>query len=60
MVVFKITNNETNKNYIGTSFNDAFQRFEQYVDAAGEGLDFPLYEDIRAYGADAFSVEELY
>ncbi len=60
MVVFKITNNETNKNYIGTSFNDAFQRFEQYVDAAGEGLDFPLYEDIRTYGADAFSVEELF
>lgn len=60
MVVFKITNNETNKNYIGTSFNDAFQRFEQYVDAAGEGLDFPLYEDIRTYGADSFSVEELY
>jgi len=60
LVVFKITNNETNKNYIGTSFNDAFQRFEQYVDAAGEGLDFPLYEDIRTYGADSFSVEELY
>ena len=60
MVVFKITNNETNKNYIGTSFNDAFQRFEQYVDAAGEGLDFPLYDDIRTYGADSFSVEELY
>lgn len=60
LVVFKITNNETNKHYIGTSFNSGFQRFEQYVEASNEGLDFPLYDEIREYGADAFSVEELY
>ncbi len=60
MIVFKITNNETNQNYIGTSFNDAMQRFEQYIAATEEGLDFPLYEDIRSYGADAFSIEELF
>jgi len=60
LVVFKITNNKTNKHYIGTSFNSGFQRFEQYVEAANEGLDFPLYDEIREFGADSFSVEELY
>ena len=60
MVVFKITNNVTGKHYVGTSFNSGFQRFEQYVEAANEDLDYPLYEEIRTHGVDAFSVEELY
>lgn len=60
MVVFRITNNITGKHYIGTSFNSGFQRFEQYVEATNEGLDFPLYNDIRESGVDAFTVEELY
>ncbi|ADZ91738.1 GIY-YIG nuclease family protein [Marinomonas mediterranea] len=61
MVVFKITNTITGKNYIGTSFNSGFQRFEQYVEAsADEDLTYPLYEDIRASGPDAFVVEELF
>ncbi|TYL47670.1 GIY-YIG nuclease family protein [Marinomonas sp. IMCC 4694] len=60
MVVFRITNNISGKHYIGTSFNSGFQRFEQYVEASNEGLDFPLYNDIRENGIDAFTVEELY
>ena len=60
MVVFKITNNVTGKHYVGTSFNSGFQRFEQYVEASSEDLDYPLYEDIRTHGVDAFSVEELF
>ncbi|MBJ7555953.1 GIY-YIG nuclease family protein [Marinomonas spartinae] len=60
MVVFKITNTITGKHYIGTSFNSGFQRFEQYVEAANEGLDFPLYDDIREHDLSAFSVEELF
>ena len=60
MVVFKITNNITGKHYIGTSFNSGFQRFEQYVEASNEGLDFPLYDDIRENGIEAFAVEELF
>ncbi|RBP84397.1 GIY-YIG nuclease family protein [Marinomonas rhizomae] len=60
MVVFKITNNISGKHYIGTSFNSGFQRFEQYVEATSEGLDFPLYNDIRENGVDAFTVEELF
>ncbi|MGO3739155.1 MAG: GIY-YIG nuclease family protein [Marinomonas foliarum] len=60
MVVFKITNNITGKHYIGTSFNSGFQRFEQYVEATNEGLDFPLYNDIRENGIEAFTVEELF
>lgn len=60
MVVFKITNNVTGKNYVGTSFNSGFQRFEQYVEAANEDLDYPLYEEIRSHGVDAFTVEELF
>ncbi|TPE51961.1 GIY-YIG nuclease family protein [Maribrevibacterium harenarium] len=60
MVVFKITNSITGKHYIGTSFNSGFQRFEQYVEAAEEGLDYPLYEEIRTHGTEAFNIEELY
>jgi hypothetical protein len=60
LVVFKITNNITGKHYIGTSFNSGFQRFEQYVEAANEGLDFPLYDDIREHDLSAFAVEELF
>ena len=60
MVVFKITNNISGKHYIGTSFNSGFQRFEQYVEATSEGLDFPLYNDIRENGVEAFTVEELF
>lgn len=60
MVVFKITNNISGKHYIGTSFNSGFQRFEQYVEATNEGLDFPLYNDIRKSGVEAFVVEELF
>ncbi|NVK74416.1 hypothetical protein C0J08_12470 [Marinomonas sp. CT5] len=60
MVVFKITNNISGKHYIGTSFNSGFQRFEQYVEATQEGLDFPLYNDIRENGVEAFTVEELF
>ncbi|SBS33032.1 hypothetical protein MAQ5080_02433 [Marinomonas aquimarina] len=60
MVVFKITNNVTGKHYVGTSFNSGFQRFEQYVEASNEDLDYPLYEEIRTHGVDAFTVEELF
>ncbi|WP_245595800.1 GIY-YIG nuclease family protein [Marinomonas ushuaiensis] len=60
LVVFKITNNITGKHYIGTSFNSGFQRFEQYIEATNEGLDFPLYNDIRENGVEAFVVEELF
>ncbi|GAB3482515.1 GIY-YIG nuclease family protein [Marinomonas epiphytica] len=60
LVVFKITNNITGKHYIGTSFNSGFQRFEQYVEATNEGLEFPLYDDIREHSAQAFTVEELF
>jgi len=60
LVVFKITNNITGKHYIGTSFNSGFQRFEQYIEATNEGLDFPLYNDIRENGVEAFAVEELF
>jgi hypothetical protein len=60
LVVFKITNNISGKHYIGTSFNSGFQRFEQYIEATNEGLDFPLYNDIRESGVEAFTVEELF
>ncbi len=60
MVVFKITNNISGKHYIGTSFNSGFQRFEQYIEATNGGLDFPLYNDIRESGVEAFTVEELF
>jgi hypothetical protein len=60
LVVFKITNNISGKHYIGTSFNSGFQRLEQYIEATNEGLDFPLYNDIRENGVAAFIVEELF
>ena len=59
MVVFKILNKVTGKNYVGSCRGDIFERWELYARAADAGLDFPLYRDIREHGENQFSITEL-
>ncbi|OMH25539.1 GIY-YIG nuclease family protein [Motiliproteus sp. MSK22-1] len=59
MVVFKILNKVTGKNYVGSCRGDIFERWELYARAADAGLDFPLYKDIREHGESQFSITEL-
>ncbi len=59
MVVFKILNKVTGQHYVGSCRDDIYERWELYVRAAEAGLDFPLYEEIRAVGEDQFVITEL-
>ena len=58
MIVFTITNKHTQQVYVGTTRDSADDRWSQLVLAASLPLDFPLYDEIRQYGADAFDVQE--
>ncbi|ROR94764.1 hypothetical protein EDC56_3907 [Sinobacterium caligoides] len=58
MIVFTITNQHTNEVYVGTARNTAEEKWKQYLSSTAAGLDFPLYNDIRDYGSDAFQVSE--
>ena len=58
MIVFTITNQNTNEVYVGTARNTAEEKWEQYLSSTHAGLDFPLYNDIRDYGSEAFTVCE--
>ncbi|MCL6416201.1 hypothetical protein MIB92_11110 [Aestuariirhabdus sp. Z084] len=58
MIVFTVSNRSTGKLYIGTTRNDLTLQWDKIVAAAEEGLDFPLYKEIRLHGADNFQVEE--
>ena len=59
MIIFKITNTKTQQTYIGSTKGDIYSRWQEYVKAAEAGMDFPLYEDIRAHGEVSFEVEEI-
>lgn len=58
MIVFTVTNKVTQQVYVGTTRDSADERWSQLVLAAGLPLDFPLYEEIRQYGAHNFIVQE--
>ncbi|CAH0993188.1 hypothetical protein SIN8267_03329 [Sinobacterium norvegicum] len=58
MIVFTITNNESHEVYVGTARNTAEEKWSQYLASTSAGLDFPLYNDIRDYGSDAFTISE--
>lgn len=58
MIVFTVTNKVTQQVYVGTTRESADDRWSQLVLAASLPLDFPLYEDIRQYGAHNFDVQE--
>ncbi|MFB9888092.1 GIY-YIG nuclease family protein [Balneatrix alpica] len=59
MIIFKIVNRITEQTYLGSAKSDVFARWQEYVKAAEAGLDFPLYDDIRQHGEQAFEVLEI-
>ncbi|PVZ68964.1 GIY-YIG nuclease family protein [Pelagibaculum spongiae] len=59
MIVYKITNTQTGQIYFGSSREDDVEQiWARLVNAANNGLDFPLYKEIRIHGEDAFEADE--
>ena len=58
MIIFTVTNKTTSQVYVGSTRNSLFDQWEKMVAAAEQNLDYPLYQEIRAHGPDAFVVEE--
>lgn len=60
--IYKITNNITNKAYIGQSTNIS-KRWKRHqrdcYDCKSSSYDYPLYRSIRKYGLDNFTFEVL-
>ncbi|GAA5526046.1 hypothetical protein Maes01_02635 [Microbulbifer aestuariivivens] len=59
MIVFTLINNETDDVWVGTARDGVSPeaRFKQLQDALELGIDHPFYKDLRAFGAEAFSVD---
>ena len=58
MIIFTVTNKTTSQVYVGSTRNSLPDQWEKMVAAAEQNLDYPLYQEIRAHGPDAFVVEE--
>ena len=58
MIIFTVTNKTTSQVYVGSTRNSLSDQWEKMVAAAEQNLDYPLYQEIRAHGPDAFVVEE--
>ena len=58
MIIFTVTNRTTSQVYVGSTRNSLSDQWEKMVAAAEQNLDYPLYQEIRAHGPDAFVVEE--
>lgn len=58
MLVFTVTNLSTKKVYVGTTATEAEDKWKHLVKSAQQGYDFPLYNEIREFGAENFLVEE--
>ena len=58
MIIFTVTNKTTSQVYVGSTRNSLLDQWEKMVAAAEQNLDYPLYQEIRVHGPDAFMVEE--
>lgn len=58
MIIFTVTNKTTFQVYVGSTRNSLSDQWEKMVAAAEQNLDYPLYQEIRVHGPDAFAVEE--
>ena len=58
MIIFTVTNKTTSQAYVGSTRNSLLDQWEKMVAAAEQNLDYPLYQEIRVHGPDAFVVEE--
>lgn len=59
MIIYKITNKQNNKFYIGQTRNPLKRRWRDHVGAARRGSLAPIHQAIRKYGDDKFTVEIL-
>ena len=60
MWIYKITNIQNNKVYIGQSIRPIEQRFKRHInDALHNKLDTHFARAIREYGVDSFKLEEI-
>ena len=50
MIIYKITNLQNNKVYIGQTKQELSARWGQHLANARRGVQLPLYEDIRRVG----------
>ncbi|MBQ5474538.1 MAG: GIY-YIG nuclease family protein [Lachnospiraceae bacterium] len=60
MWIYKITNIQNNKVYIGQSIRPIEQRFKRHInDAINNKLDTHFARAIRKYGKDSFRIETI-
>lgn len=59
MVVYKITNTQNSKCYVGITSRGISCRFKEHIEAATMGKNFKLSKAIRKYGQDVFEIELL-
>jgi len=58
LLVYTVTNLTTKKVYVGTTASTAESKWAHLIEAAEQGFDYPLYEEIREMGQGNFLVEE--
>ena len=60
MIVYKITNEVNGHSYVGFTSQPMRKRFLAHTYSARRGAKWPLYNAIRKYGKENFSVKTLY
>ncbi len=58
MIVFTVTNVESDRVFVASSRNAPEERWEQLVAQANEGSEGDIFDEIRRYDPDVFNVEE--
>ncbi len=58
MIVFTVTNNESDRVFVASSRNAPEDRWEQLITQANEGSEGEIFDEIRNHDTDVFSVEE--
>lgn len=59
MIIYKVTNKQNNKFYIGQTRNQLKDRWRDHTGAARRGSLAPIHQAIRKYGVDKFQLEIL-
>lgn len=59
MIIYKITNLQNNKSYIGQTIRTIEARWKEHLHSAISGTELHLYEAIRLYGKDNFIIEVI-
>lgn len=57
--IYKITNCENNKVYIGQTVGSIEHRFKEHKNAAKRGCDYKFHRAIRKYGVENFIIEQV-